>query len=149
MTTGCQLPGIAAAGLSVLLAATAIAAEASPPSPELFHYQLFCQGCHSPGGDGYRGVPALRDFVGHYVHDDEGRAFLIRVPGVSNSPLADPELAALMNWIVERFAGSSLERPWQPFTAEEIARYRHQRIDNLPAYRARLLAELLADGAAS
>lgn len=128
------------AGLWALLAGAAVAGEL--PSSERYHYQLFCQGCHGPQGDGYRGVPPLRDFVGYYLDDDEGRAFLLRVPGVANAPLEDAELAELMNWIAARFGGESLPARWRPYTAQEVARHRSRRIARLPQYRAALLARL-------
>lgn len=112
---------------------------------ERFHYQLFCQGCHSPEGTGYRGVPALKDFVGFYLEEPEARAFLLRVPGVANAPLDDAALARLMNWIALRFAGSSLPATWQRYSAQEVAEFRGQRIDRLPQYRAALLERLRTD----
>ncbi|MGH7291646.1 MAG: c-type cytochrome, partial [Myxococcota bacterium] len=61
-------------------------------SPEV-NYMLHCQGCHRPDGSGVPGaVPDLRDEVARFLATDDGRAFLIRVPGVANAPLSDREL---------------------------------------------------------
>ncbi len=55
------------------------------------NYQLECSGCHRNDGQGSRAndVPRMKDFVGHFLEVDGGRAFLVRVPGVSQSSFTD------------------------------------------------------------
>ena len=61
------------------------------------NYMLNCQGCHAKDGRGLGDVPALKGFVGNFLSSNEGRAYLIRVPGSANSPLTDVELAEVVN----------------------------------------------------
>jgi hypothetical protein len=90
-------------------------------------YMLNCQGCHLPDGSGYaeRGVPDLK-FSGTLVQLDGGREYLVRVPGVSQSGLDDGRLAALLNWVLERFAADTLPGGFRRYTAGEVAAWRGQ-----------------------
>jgi len=61
------------------------------------NYMLNCQGCYLPDGDGTADrIPRLKNFVGYFLHSEDGRAFLINVSGVASSPLSDSELAELV-----------------------------------------------------
>lgn len=104
-----------------------------------FHYQLYCQGCHTPDGTGGRGVPRMKDTVGHFLKTDEGRAYLMQVPGASSSVLSNSQLAEVMNWLIERFAGESAPPNWKPYTEQETARYRKTPIWEASNLRASLL----------
>jgi hypothetical protein len=130
-----------ALGLVFALVGTAWG-ETQQPSRAHFHYQLFCQGCHGPGGEGDRAVPAFTDFVGKFLGSDEGREFLIRVPGSANAPLSDEELAEVLNWIVGQFAGSSEPAEWERFTEEEVTASRKKPLIQIIEYRATLLEAL-------
>jgi len=78
-------------------------------------YALSCAGCHGFDGNGSSSVPSLRT-IGRYLASDEGRDYLVRVPGVAQAPLDDARLARLLNWVLERYADATPA----PFTAVEI-----------------------------
>jgi hypothetical protein len=107
----------------VLLGATG-AAGADDRRAEI-NYMLHCQGCHLPGAAGVEGrVPAMKDFVGWFLHSEEGREFVIRVPGVSQSALDDVQLAELVNWILITDSSQQLPDDFRPYSAAEVGRLR-------------------------
>ncbi|WP_205737616.1 c-type cytochrome [Granulosicoccus antarcticus] len=108
------------------------------------NYQILCQGCHTPDGSGGRGVPRLTDSIGRFLSSQEGREYIIRVPGSANSPLDSDQLAELINWSIEQFAGESLPASWQHYSADEVAEYRKKPLFEVFDYRAKLLDEPLA-----
>ncbi len=104
---------------------------------------LQCQGCHLADGSGKPGsVPAFADQVGRYLLVPGGREYLVRVPGASNAPITDAELAALLNWIVRRFGPSAVAAGFRAFDAREVARVRRPPLVAPEAERERLLAAL-------
>ena len=115
---------------STLLSATLLLStigRAGPDWPEV-HYMLHCQGCHLADGTGSPGkVPALRQSVARYLTVPGGREYLLRIPGVSQAPLDDAELAAVLNWVIGRFGPADALAGAAPFTASEVARHRPSR----------------------
>ena len=110
-----------------------------------FHYQMFCQGCHTPDGAGYNAIPPLKNFMGYFLRSERGRAFMVRVPGSATSTLDDAELAEVLNWSIDNFAGSSMpEGGYRPYTAEEVAVLRQQPLQEIEKHRASVLAEIAA-----
>jgi mono/diheme cytochrome c family protein len=105
------------------------------------NYMLQCQGCHLADGMGREGkVPQLRGLVGRYLEVPGGREYLVRVPGSSQSPLDDAELAEVLNWVVEQFGPEEVARGFVRFTAEEVRRVRRPPLLHVSAVRAALLA---------
>jgi len=100
------------ATLGILLMTQSAAAD----SFEEHDYILNCSGCHRMDGSGSRTVPPL-----HAMPELSGkpgaREYWIRVPGAAQAPLSDARLAALMNWLVERFTGNTVE---PAYTAKEV-----------------------------
>lgn len=91
------------------------------------NWTLNCQGCHRPDGTGSAGTaPSLAGTVAKFLGVPGGREYLGRVPGVATSPLADADLAELMNWMLWRFDKGHLPADFQPFTGAEIGRLRTQ-----------------------
>lgn len=89
------------------------------------NYMLHCQGCHLPQGEGFTGrVPPMKNFVGYFLHSQEGREFVIRVPGVAHSALNDQELAELVNWLLREFSAAQLPPVFTPFSPDEVAALR-------------------------
>ena len=85
-----------------------------------FDFVLNCSGCHGNDARGSATVPTLVG-TGSLLASSEGRAYLIRVPGVAQAPLADDRLARLMNWMLVEIGGAvSLT----PYTANEVAELR-------------------------
>ncbi len=107
-----------------------------------FNYQLFCQGCHGPDGAGRNGVPRIHSEIGVFLKSQAGREYLIKVPGAANAPLKDAELADVMNWTLNQFAGNSLPEQWREYTEHEVAEYRKQPLLEVLEHRKTLLQEL-------
>jgi mono/diheme cytochrome c family protein len=120
-----------------LLAAT----RASAGSPEQL-YLLNCWGCHRAQGQGSPTVPPLKSFVGYFLRVPEGRAYLVRVPGVSESALSDAEVAQVLNWILITFSKRELPADFAPYTADEVAKCRSKRMLELTATRAALVKRI-------
>ena len=107
------------------------------------NYMLHCQGCHLPATEGMQGrVPPMKDFVGWFLHSEEGREFLIRVPGVAQSALDDEELAELMNWILRNHSARQLPSDFRPFSAGEVGRLRGIPEPDPQAARQRILGDI-------
>ena len=127
--------------LSFLLCLSAHAEETSSPR---INYILHCQGCHLADGAGTPDkVPALKNEVGRFLHVTGGREFLIQVPGTSQSPLSDAEVAAVLNWILENFSSEQLPDGFVPYASEEISRYRLPPLANVSVVRANLMKKIL------
>ena len=109
---------------------------------------LHCQGCHLADGAGLPGhVPRLQGQVSKFLHSDEGRAYLLRVPGVAQSALSDQRLADVMNWTVREFDPEHLPAAFTPYGSDEVGRWRQQIMRDVSAARLRILQE--ADHAAA
>jgi mono/diheme cytochrome c family protein len=127
--------------LLLLLPALA-AAEDYNARRALYHYQLYCQGCHTPDGAGANAVPRMKDHVGYFLETRRGREYLVRVPGSATSTLDDAELAEVLNWIVLEFAGPSSDDAFQRYTAEEVGHLRQSPLNEVMDYREALLLEI-------
>ncbi|MDP6977921.1 MAG: hypothetical protein QF570_04865 [Myxococcota bacterium] len=124
------------------LFATVAYGDDSQGDPRL-DYMLQCQGCHGADG-GERpsaGVPTLVDLVPRFLGSDEGREFVLRVPGVSQAPLSNEALASLMNWLLETYRSSEAAPQFTRYRASEVARARELGPFDVTATRARLLAD--------
>lgn len=110
------------------------------------HWVLNCQGCHRADGSGSaQTAPALAGSVARFTGVPGGREYLVRVPGVATAPLADPQLAELLNWVLLRFDAADLSPAFQPYSAGEIAALRRYPLRTEAARtRARLLKEIAA-----
>jgi mono/diheme cytochrome c family protein len=102
-------------------------------------------GCHRADGGGTEGVvPPLAGSVGRFVAVPRGRAFLVQVPGTSQAPLSDADIAALLNWLLPEFSRAELPADFVPYTAEEVARYRQTPLTDVSGVRRELLAAIEA-----
>jgi hypothetical protein len=91
------------------------------------HWVLNCQGCHRPDGTGSDATaPSIAGTVARFLHAPGGREYLGRVPGVATSPLADADLAELLNWMLWRFDAAHIPADFHPYTPEELGRLRQQ-----------------------
>ena len=100
-------------------------------------YILNCAGCHRVSGLGSATVPSLHGIT-TLPRVAETRAYLVRVPGVAHAPLTDARLAALINWVVERFTGRA---PAPEYTADEVSTLRRDPFLDPLGARARLEAK--------
>lgn len=91
-------------------------------------------------------VPRLKSFVGHFTHHPDGRAFLVRVPGVAHAMLDDARLAVMLNWMLDTYSPAEVAQAFEPYTASEVADLRRRPIENPKRTRARLIADLRERG---
>jgi len=112
------------------------------------NYIQFCAGCHQFDGSGSpdAGIPDMRAQVGYFLHSPRGRAFLVQVPGSANSPLADGELALLLNWIVKAFSQTQMPIPFEPFNEDEVRKLRADRPAAIAELRRNVVEELQRQG---
>ena len=110
------------------------------PQRARFHYQMFCQGCHTPDGAGARSVPQLKDFVGYFLDFPQGREYLVRVPGSAITAMNDEDLAEVLNWIVINFGADSVSKPFLPYTGVEVGKLRQRPLYEVERYRGQMLA---------
>ena len=97
------------------------------------NYMIHCQGCHLADGTGHEpDVPSLA-----------GRRYLAQVPGASQAPISDRELAAVLNWVLATFSAGALPADFSGYTEGEVARYRHDRPLDIMAVRRTLLDALV------
>ena len=108
-----------------------------------YHYQMFCQGCHTPDGSGVNAVPPLKGMMGVFLRSQRGREFMVQVPGSATSKLDDTQLAEVLNWCIENFSASTLiNGDYLPYTAEEVGRLRQSPLQEIDNTRAEVLAEI-------
>jgi len=120
---------------AMLLIAFALCARADAEK----NYLLHCSGCHLPSGIGDPpNAPTLRDTIGKIVATPEGRDYIVRVPGSSQTPMSDQELADVLNWMLAEFNGATLPKNFEPLNAAEVGRSRSQVLADPLKYRARL-----------
>ncbi len=107
------------------------------------NYMLNCQGCHQADGSGLPdNVPSMRGFAGKFLQVPGGRDFLVQVPGSSNSPLSDAELAELLNWILITMSAEQLDDSFQYYTEAEVTESRQHVLVDVGRTRANLIAAM-------
>ena len=141
--------GRLALGVSVALQSLTIGSVVAAPQTAInedrarYHYQMFCQGCHTPDGSGVNAVPPLKGMMGVFLRSQRGREFMVQVPGSATSKLDDTQLAEVLNWCIENFSASSLiNGDYLPYTAEEVGRLRQSPLQEIDSARAEVLAEI-------
>ena len=112
------------------------------------NFILRCAGCHTLDGSGSEagGIPDFRNYVGAFAHTEDGRRYLMHVPGVVSASLSDKQIADVMNYVMETWAGSSLPADYRPFTGDEVTTLRAEPVDDVVAYRRKVAADLMAQG---
>ncbi len=129
--------------LRTLIAAVLVVLGVNAWSDPHQDYVLHCMGCHLADGAGHPpAIPKLADRVGYYLTVPQGRAYLVQVPGAANSLLDDRRLTAVLNWMIDEFAGASRPQTLEPFSVEEISQYRRRRPNDIDALRHALNAEI-------
>jgi hypothetical protein len=107
--------------------------------PEV-NFQLNCMGCHLADGSGESGrVPSLRRSMVIFSASAAGRDYIIRVPGVAQSPLSDEETAALLNWMARNLSDLPLPPGFLAYSAAEVQRSRTHPLSQVRSVRARLM----------
>ena len=104
------------------------------------NYQLRCMGCHLADGSGQPGrVPSIRRSLVLFSASLDGRDYVVRVPGVAQSPLSDEDTAALLNWMARNLSDLKLPPGFVDYSEAEIHRLRDHPLVRVSAIRARLL----------
>jgi hypothetical protein len=140
---------IVAAGL-LLAARPGLTQAAAPDSMKMSvaqsDYTENCGGCHGfDGNSAPADIPVLKDRVGYFMCTKEGREYLIRLPNVAHSRIADPqELADLVNFVVFGIGADSTPKDAKPFKAAEVGALRKQAMTtiSLIAVREKVVAGL-------
>jgi mono/diheme cytochrome c family protein len=129
-----------ALGVALLSWTAAGAARGYQPA---VNFQLNCMGCHLADGSGEAGrVPSLRRSLVLFSGTPEGRQYVIRVPGVAQSPLSDAEAASLLNWMARNLSDVALPPGFVDYTEAEVKELRSRPLAQVSVMRARLLKEL-------
>ena len=106
------------------------------------NYQLNCMGCHGETGVGLEGkVPSMHGTLAKFSRAPQGRDYVLRVPGVTQSMLSNDELAEVLNWSMREFSDSTSHDEVPAFTAAEIAKARSQPLLDVAASRAAALGD--------
>ncbi|GEN98529.1 hypothetical protein NSE01_03620 [Novosphingobium sediminis] len=104
-----------------------------------------CAGCHGLRGTTVPAkLPEIKDRVGWFMCTPGSRAYLLRLPNVAHSRIADnDQLADLMNYVVFVLGGTSVPAGTKPFTGPEVAYERQFALTSisLKAERLRLANE--------
>ncbi len=150
LASAVSVAGLLASG-AVLAMTPALANENSTQSISQYsaamNYRLHCEGCHKDDGSGQPGfIPALRGQVARFLASEQGRTYIARVPGTAQSLLSDAERADVLNWIVERFDREHVPASFVPFSASEVAPWRHDALSAPAVERARVLAAINGQG---
>jgi mono/diheme cytochrome c family protein len=132
----------------VLVLATGAVLASSSDLRNRNHFLLHCSGCHQADGSGRpeQGIPRMKDQVGHFLQLPEGRAFLVQVPGTSQSSLGDADTAAMLNWMVRAISGPQVPAGFMPYTPDEVTRLRAVPLPDAPQTRRLLVEKLRARG---
>jgi mono/diheme cytochrome c family protein len=106
-------------------------------------YTLHCSGCHGANGHGIpdKGIPDLHE-SGSYVALPAGRAYLVQVPGLSQSRLDDATAARLLNYVLQRFSADQLPPGFAPYTTQEITALRADKASDAETRRHAILSAL-------
>ncbi|HEY5758493.1 MAG TPA: hypothetical protein VIU34_21850 [Steroidobacter sp.] len=86
-------------------------------------------------------APDITGAVAQFLWVSGGREYLMRVPGVASAPLADAEVAGLLNWMIWTYDRDNAPSDFEPFSAIEVRRLRRV---PLRAEASEMRAELLA-----
>ncbi|GAB2788494.1 cytochrome C-552 [Halomonas shantousis] len=132
------LPGVMAAAL--LAGLPPASADRSPQT----NYLLRCAGCHGMSGAGApnAGIPDFRGKVGSLAMTQDGRLYLMHVPGVVGSQLSHREIAEVTNYLMQRWGGDSAGAGYQAFTEAEVRRLREENVADVVVLRRDVVREL-------
>src|ERR1700723_1675111 len=129
----------AAAGFAAIALTGALTGSAWGYEP-LVNYQLRCMGCHLADGSGQPGrVPSIRRSLVLFSTSTAGRDYVVRVPGVAQSPLSDAETAALLNWMARNLSDLKVPASFADYSEAEVQSLRHRPLASVSDVRARLL----------
>jgi hypothetical protein len=106
----------------------------------LVNFQLHCMGCHLADGSGESGrVPSIRRSLVLFSATQKGREYVIRVPGVAQSPLSNEDTAALLNWMARNLSDVAVPAGFTDYSAAEIGKSREHPLAQVSLIRTRLM----------
>jgi hypothetical protein len=109
------------------------------------NFQLNCMGCHLADGSGQPGrVPSIRRSLLLFSASPRGRNYIVRVPGVAQSPLSDADTAALLNWMARNLSDLKLPAGFVDYSETEVRPLRRHPLAQVRAVRASLMREAAA-----
>lgn len=111
--------------IRVIFAAALVAAAGQAFADPHTDYLLYCRGCHLHTGDAVpsASIPSLHELA-PLLETQEGRDYLVRVPGVAQSGMNDVRLAEVLNWVIANFNAETVGDDFKRFTAEEVSKAR-------------------------
>jgi hypothetical protein len=128
---------LAAAGILVSMALPTVGYCYEPR----VNYEIQCMGCHLADGTGEGGrVPSVRRMLVPFSMIAEGREFVLRVPGVAQSPLTDADIAAVLNWMARNLSDAPLPAGFRDYSAGEVHALRGRPLAQVAEARQKLLA---------
>jgi hypothetical protein len=97
-------------------------------------------GCHLADGSGESGrVPSIRRTLVLFSTSPQGRNYVIRVPGVAQSPLSDADTAVLLNWMARNLSDVKLPPGFTDYSVAEVHGARDHPLVRVRDLRAHLL----------
>lgn len=137
-----RLPVAVLGALVVALAGLLDVEPAAAFAPDV-NYALHCQGCHLADGKATPGlVPALEPILGRMMRVPEGRAYVVRLPNVVAAQIDATDTAALLNWLLARFAASELDASFVPIGVAEVEEGRRAPLVDVDGARREVLRRL-------
>jgi hypothetical protein len=122
------------------IALSCTAVDAAWAYQPVVNYQINCMGCHLADGAGQAGrVPSIRRSLVLFSASSEGRDYIVRVPGVAQSPLSDADTAALLNWMARNLSDLKVPPDFADYSEAEVQSLRHRPLASVSDVRARLL----------
>ena len=91
-------------------------------------------------------IPDFRGYIGAFAADEDGRTYVLRVPGVVNTSLSDSEISAVINYVMNTWGGSSLRHDFVAFTAQEVEARRARPVADVVSFRRQIVERLHASG---
>lgn len=112
------------------------------------NYMLRCAGCHLVDGAGSPsvGIPDLRGNVGLFLHSEDGRQFLIKVPGVAHAHLTDKQIVDVVHWMLKNFSADDIPPEFTEYTVQEVHEYRSHQPGDVMGMRKKVVSELVQKG---
>lgn len=83
-------------------------------------------------------MPSLREELGRLVGIPGGRDYIVRVPGASQAPVTDQQLADILNFVLTEFNHRTLAKDFKPLTESEVSGSRRNILSDPFKYRAKL-----------
>ena len=108
--------------IGVVLIACLLSVHPAAATDAESNYLLHCAGCHLVDGSGVPDkVPSLKGNLGWLAARDEGRDYLARVPGASQAPITDAELADVINWLLVEFGSVKANQADRLLSANDVS----------------------------